>query len=37
VNQCFSLEVELGDIEVLRKKVSEIGFREERSFAVARA
>jgi hypothetical protein len=37
VHQCFSLEVELGDIDVLRKTVSRTGFREERSFAVARA
>ena len=37
VNQCFSLEVELGDIDVLRRAVSGTGFTEERSFAVARA
>jgi hypothetical protein len=37
VHQCFSLEVELGDIAVFRKTVSGTGFSEERSFAVAGA
>jgi transcription antitermination factor NusG len=37
VKQCFSLEVELKDIDVLRKTVYGAGFTEERSFADARA
>jgi transcription antitermination factor NusG len=37
VHQCFSLEVELRDIDVLRKTVSRTGVTAERSFAVARA
>jgi len=37
VKQCFSLEVELGDIDVLRPTVSSIGFTAARSFAPARA
>ena len=37
VNQYFSLEVELGDIDVLRKTVFGTGFAAQRSFAVARA
>jgi transcription antitermination factor NusG len=37
VKQCFSVEVELGDIDVLRKTVPGIGFPAERSFAVAQA
>jgi transcription antitermination factor NusG len=37
VNQCFSLEVELGDIEVLRKTITGAGFGEVRSFAAAQA
>jgi hypothetical protein len=37
VNQCFSLEVELGDIDVLSRKISETGFAAERSFAIAGA
>jgi transcription antitermination factor NusG len=37
VKQCFSLEVELGDIDVLRHTVSGTRFTEERSFAVAQA
>ena len=37
VKQCFSVEVELADIEVLRKTVSRTGFTAERRFAVAQA
>jgi transcription antitermination factor NusG len=37
VHQCFSLEVELGDIDVLRKTVSGTVFTAGRSFAVAGA
>jgi transcription antitermination factor NusG len=37
VRQCFSLEVELGDIEVLRTTVTGIGFTDERGLPVARA
>ena len=35
VKQCFSVEVELRDIEVLRKTVSRAGLPSERRFAVA--
>lgn len=37
VKQCFSLEVELADIEVLRKTAIATNFTEERSLEVARA
>ena len=37
MKQCFSVEVELGDIDVLRKTVSGTGFSAERRFAAARA
>lgn len=37
VKQCFSLEVELRDIEVLRKTVSGTAFIQERNLAVSRA
>ena len=37
VKQCFSVEVELGDIDVLRKTVSGTGFPAERRFAAAQA
>jgi hypothetical protein len=37
VKQCFSVEVDLGDIDVLRKTVSGTGFSAERRFAAARA
>ena len=37
VNQCFSLEVELGHIDVLRKTVSGTDVTDELNFAVARA
>jgi len=37
VKQSFSLEVELGDIDVLRKTVCGTGFSAERRFAVAQA
>jgi transcription antitermination factor NusG len=37
VKQCFSLEVELGDIDVLHKTVSPAGFMENRSLEAMRA
>lgn len=37
VKQCFALEVELGDIEVLRKTVSATGFSAQRMYGVAQA
>jgi transcription antitermination factor NusG len=37
VKQCFSLEVELGDIDVLHKTVSWAGFMGDRSIEAMRA
>jgi transcription antitermination factor NusG len=37
VKECFSLEAELGNIEVLRKTAARVEFPEDRSFAVTRA